>query len=128
MTVYILFLVILFLFVFDGLIVLSNNTKEIVQFIEIIQNNICILVSDDVDSIYTLNITDKNITSYELIIMKVKMIEGGLTITEEYNNILIDKDDIGKGEKIIDIICLNKKDIIISLKNLYLLTEYNDNA
>lgn len=127
MTVYILFLVILFLFVFDGLIVLSNNTKEIVQFIEIIQNNICILVSDDVDSIYTLNITDKNITSYELIIMKVKMIEGGLTITEEYNNILIDKDDIGKGEKIIDIICLNKKDIIISLKNLYLLTEYNDN-
>ena len=118
MTVYILFLVILFLFVFDGLIVLSNNTKEIVQFIEIIQNNICILFSDDVDSIYTLNITDKNITSYELIIMKVKMIDRGLTITEEYNNILIDKDDIGKEEEIIDIICLNKKGIIISLKNI----------
>ena len=50
--------------------------------------------------------------------MKVKMIDRGLTITEEYNNILIDKDDIGKEEEIIDIICLNKKGIIISLKNI----------
>ena len=108
----------------DGIFVISNITKEIVQFIEIFPNKICLLTQDDVDSVYVLNIIE-DIDIYKLKIIKLKMIDSSFVFNEEYEEIRINKEEIGK-EEIMDIICLNKKDLIIRGKNIYILKEENN--
>ena len=124
-----------------GISILSNITREIVQYLDLFahEGTFYVIISNNNDFFYNIFINGNS-----LIMEKFKYIEGLFIKTEEYNNIGIEEEDkdellnspnrddspsysFQQPEKLFSGFCLNEEQIFIWKFNIFKFNEYYEN-